>query len=67
MSVIDKTGLCGIQIRFNNNKSFPNTSISDFCLEVEPSGLNRLGKLFRVFSKLDTTQLLWNESDGEVV
>jgi hypothetical protein len=62
----DSVGYCAIQLRFNNNEDLPDREISEFCIPVEPSGLNRLGKLFREFAKLNHEVLYWEPNDGKL-
>ena len=58
--LINLTGSCAIQLRFNNNEDYPDLAITDFCIKAEPAGINRLGKLFHEFSKLDKRVLFWD-------
>ncbi|MEM7016017.1 MAG: hypothetical protein AAF512_01605 [Pseudomonadota bacterium] len=51
--LINATGACAIQTRTNNNKELPEKEISEFCILAEPSQINRLGQLFRTYSKLN--------------
>lgn len=64
---IDGKGHCAIQIRTNNNQELPNLEISEFCILAEASQINRLGKLFRKFSKLNHEAFVWNVVDGELI
>ena len=64
--LINSTGRCAIQIRLNNNSDIPDKAISEFVIEAEPAGVNRLGKAFRAFSKLQSNILNWNGIGGEV-
>src|SRR5512138_3138067 len=48
---VDSVGHCAIQLRFNNNEALPDREISEFCIQVEPSQINRLGRLLREFAK----------------
>ena len=59
-------GGCAIHLRFSNNEKIPDLAISEFCIEAEAAGINRLGKLFREFSKLKATVLEWDGTDGRV-
>ena len=59
--------ISGIHIRFNNNEEVPFKEISDFCIPCEPAGINRLGRMFREFAKLDSKKITWNGVDGEVL
>jgi len=60
------TGGCAIQLRLNNNRDLPELEVSNFCIQSEASGINRLGKLFREFSKLKLTVLEWDGAKGKV-
>jgi len=62
----NSTGACSIQLRFNNRKDLPDREIVEFCINTEPTGINRLGKLFREFSKLETRVLEWDGINGSV-
>lgn len=62
----DGTGNCAIQIRTNNNEELPGSEISEFCIAAEPSQVNRLGQLFRTYSKLDHKILEWSVKDGQL-
>ena len=59
-------GGCAIQIRTNNNQELPDREISEFCIIAESSQINRLGKLFRSYSKLHHAVLYWQVESGEV-
>ena len=65
--VINLSGSCAIQLRFNNNQDYPDLAITDFCIKAEPAGINRLGKLFREFSKLEKRKLFWDGVEGQVM
>jgi hypothetical protein len=62
----DSVGHSAIQVRFNNNRNLPYKEISEFCIRAEPAGINRLGKLFEDFSKLETDILVWSEAEAFV-
>ena len=59
-------GSSAIQVRFCNNNELPYREIVEFCIQTEPAAINRLGKLFREFSKLERDFLVWSESDNFV-
>ena len=59
-------GRCAILLRFNNNDSLPHREISEFCIQVEPTGLDRLVKLFREFAKLRHEVLWWEPTGGKL-
>jgi len=59
-------GACAIQIRTNNNQEMPDREISEFCISAEPSQINRLGQLFRSYSKLNHTVLEWQVENGHL-
>ena len=62
----DSRGGSAIQIRFSNNGELPYREIAEFCIRTEPASLNRLGKLFREFAKLQHDCLAWTESEAFV-
>ncbi len=62
----DRRGSSAIQIRFCNNNDLPYREIAEFCIQTEPASINRLGKLFREFSKLEKDFLAWSESENFV-
>ncbi|MGY8770975.1 MAG: hypothetical protein ACKVH8_21400 [Pirellulales bacterium] len=64
--LIDNFGSCALQLRINNNAELPDTQVSEFCIKAEASQINRLGQLFRTFSKLEHEVLEWNVSDGSL-
>ena len=53
-----------IQIRFCNNLDLPNREIVEFCIEAEPAAINRLGKLFREFAKLEKQYMAWSDKES---
>ena len=57
-------GGCAIQLRFNNNQSLPGRELFEFCIQAEPSQINRLGKLLRTFAELNHEVLEWNVTEG---
>ncbi len=61
---VNSTGHCAIQIRTNNNRELPDLEISEFCILAEASQINRLGALFRKFSKLNHKELVWTVDEG---
>ncbi|MFQ5574960.1 MAG: hypothetical protein ACE5E0_04985, partial [Terriglobia bacterium] len=65
--VTNKRGHCAINIRLNNNEGLPETEISEFCIPAEPSQINRLGRLFRDFAKLQHETLFWGISEGRLL
>jgi hypothetical protein len=65
-SLIKHTSECLIGIRLNNNEDGLKKSISEFNIQCKPAELNKLGQLFREFSKLEKETLIWNGLDGEV-
>lgn len=58
------TGSCAVQIRTNNNEELPEREISEFCISAEASQINRLGHLFRTYSKLNHKVLEWSVNEG---
>lgn len=61
---VNSRGLCAIQVRFNNNAELPEREVSEFCIQTEPAQINRLGALFREFSKLQHQILHWSLTEG---
>lgn len=56
----------GIHLKMNNNRDHPYTSKADFYLKCEPAAINKLGKLFERFSKLESNELFWDGSTGQL-
>ena len=65
-SLIEGSSECLIRIRLNNNEDGFEKSISEFHIKCYPAELNKLGQLFREFSKLEKEKLFWNGNDGTV-
>jgi hypothetical protein len=63
---IDSAGHCAVQIHINMNQSNPNEGICEFSIKAEASAMNRLGKLFSDFHKLQHLEFRWTPSDGEL-
>lgn len=63
----DASGHCAINLRLNNNAAGPEREISEFCLKAEAGAMNRLGRLFREFSRLEHEVLIWTPVDGRLV
>jgi hypothetical protein len=61
---VNSGGGTAIQIRFCNNSDLQNREISDFCIQAEPASINRLGKLFLEFSKLEAEYLAWSDIES---
>ena len=60
----DSRGSSAIQIRFCNNNELPYREIVEFCIQTEPAAINRLGKLFREFAKLEQEYMAWSDSES---
>lgn len=60
----DAAGHSALHIRLNNNQDLPSREIAEFCLDAEPSQINRLGRLCREFGKLNHAVLDWWVQDG---
>ncbi|UTO20162.1 hypothetical protein NGC85_03420 [Acinetobacter sp. Z1] len=56
-------GQSALHIKFCNNSSSPYTSSSEFYIHTLPSDINRLGNLFRKFSELKDSFLIWNDKE----
>jgi len=63
---VEPTGLCAIEIKFNNNQDPPFQEISEFCIQAQPADLDRLSVLLDRFSKLEHEILEWTVQDGEL-
>jgi hypothetical protein len=62
---VKASGRCAVEVRFNNNQDPPDRQVSEFSFGAYPSDLDRLGCLFREFSKLEQLVLEWAvEDDG---
>ncbi|SEL08440.1 hypothetical protein SAMN04487910_1664 [Aquimarina amphilecti] len=61
-SLLKHSSDCIVRIRLNNNKN----SLSEFNIQCYTTELNKLGQLFREFSKLKKKTLTWYGFDGEV-
>lgn len=61
-SLLKQSSDCIVRIRLNNNKN----SLSQFNIQCYPAELNKLGQLFREFSKLEKKTLTWYGFNGEV-
>ncbi|MCP3128360.1 hypothetical protein [Shewanella sp. KJ2020] len=57
-------GGSAIQIRFCNNRELPYREISEFCIQAEPASINRLGRLFLEFSKLEKEYMEWSDLES---
>lgn len=64
--LINGTGNCAIQVRTNNNEELPEREISEFCILAVASQINKLGQLFRTYSKLNHKVLQWSVIDGHI-
>lgn len=58
------TGRCAIELRFNNNQEAPKQQIVEFCIEGYPSDLDRLGKMFKSFGRLEDLTMDWSVHPG---
>ncbi|MDX6748115.1 hypothetical protein SHK09_15060 [Polaribacter sp. PL03] len=65
-SLIKHSSECVVGIRLNNNENGIEKSISEFYINCYPAELNKLGELFREFSKLEKETLTWNGLNGKV-
>ena len=59
-------GKTAIQIRFCNNRELPDKEIVEFCIQTEAAAINRLGKMFREFGKLEKEYMAWSDTDSFV-
>ena len=57
-------GHSALHIKYCNNLPSPYTSKSEFYLHILPSDINRLGNLFKKFSELKTSYLIWNDKEN---
>lgn len=58
------TGRCAIELRFNNNQKPPDQQLVEFCIEAYPADLDRLGKMFDSFSRLEDSTMNWTVHSG---
>ena len=58
------TGACAIELRFNNNQQPPDQQIIEFCIAAYPADLDRLGALFKTFSRLEDRTMEWTVHPG---
>lgn len=65
--VAKPSGECALQVRFNNNQDLPAREITEFCLQAEPSQINRLGRLFQEYASLRHEVLVWSVVDGSLL
>jgi hypothetical protein len=63
---IDSVGHCAIQFIINLNTDEPNEGICRFSISVEAASINRLGKLFEEFSKLEHLEFRWSLKETEL-
>lgn len=63
----DSAGHCAIHVRLNNNAKLPDLEISEFCIRAEAASLNRLGRLFHEFSRLEHEVLIWTPTEGNLI
>jgi len=61
---VTTTGRCAVEVRFNNNQQPPNQQVVEFCIAACPSDLDRLGALFRTFSRLEERAMEWTVPRG---
>ncbi|MGL6213236.1 hypothetical protein [Billgrantia desiderata] len=60
----DSRGGSAIQIRFCNNRELPYRELFEFCIQAEPAAINRLGKLFLEFAKLEKEYMAWSDTES---
>ncbi|MFK7741097.1 MAG: hypothetical protein AB8H80_12325, partial [Planctomycetota bacterium] len=59
----DTRGPCVVQIRFCNNRGFPERRVAEFAFGATPADLDRLGDAFAQFAKLKDPTLTWVVDD----
>jgi len=57
------SGHCALQFTINKNSSPPHEGICTFSIPAEVAAINRLGKLFCRFAKLEHHKFVWTETD----
>ena len=57
------SGRCAVHIRANNNCEFPDRRLAEFAFGAMPSDLDRLGRAFARFARLQDTMLEWTVED----
>jgi len=60
---INKTGRCGIALRWSNNREFPYRKVHEFTIESEPHGLSELGLGIKSYANMRHVELLWDGND----
>ena len=64
--MIRGSGRCAVHLRFNNNEDFPRRRVAEFAFGAMPTDLDRLGRAFRQFARLQDTVLEWAVGDDEL-
>lgn len=54
------TGRCAIEIRFSNNRKPPHQQIVEFCIEVDPSDVDRLSRMLKSFARMEDLTMEWS-------
>lgn len=67
VKALDTVGHCAVVIRLNNNQAVPERELSEFCIKAEVADINRLGKLFIEFGRLQHRALEWSVYDGKLI
>jgi hypothetical protein len=60
----DSAGHCSLRISMSNNRPEPDKGSCTFCIQIEPSAVNRLGSLLRAFGELKHLELRWSDVDS---
>jgi hypothetical protein len=63
---IGRTGRSGLHSRMNLNDEAPDDGLAEFTIQVEVAQLNRLGRLFLTFEKLQHLEFHWTDLGEEL-
>jgi hypothetical protein len=64
---VDLSGHCAVRIRMNNNQQEPDKEMIEFSIKANVADLNRLGRLFIGFRRLEHRVLQWQVQDGRLI
>lgn len=60
------SGYCAVSVRLSNNRRCGDLEISEFSIRAEVASLNRLGRMFIHFGRLEHLGLHWWVQDGRL-
>jgi hypothetical protein len=64
---LDSVGHCAVIVRLSNNGTVPEKEVSEFAIKAEVADVNRLGRLFEEFGRLEHRVLDWRVHDGRLI